>query len=122
MTTAIEMSEAGAAYMTPMGIANRGLDLASALYPVEPNRAAEIVKETIEWYTDTVLEAEGKPYAAIVNLARKREDDSLVAGYKSVTDLGDGCWSRLWLPEDQEDAWYWHMTCARKIVKGIAKT
>lgn len=117
-----QTTEVPTGYLSPAAIANRGLDLAAALYPVEPDRAAEIVKETIEWYTDTVLEAEGKPYAAIVKLAKKREDDSLVAGYKSVTDLGDGCWSKLWLPEDQEDAWYWHMACARKMVKGIAAT
>lgn len=118
---AIQKTEtASAEYMSPMAIANRGIDLAAALYPVEPDRAAEIVKETIEWYADTVLNAGGDPQTAIVKLAKKREDDSLVAGYKSVTDLGDGCWSKLWLSEDQDDAWYWHMACARKIVKGIA--
>lgn len=119
MTMTIAMSEAGAAYMTPLGIANRGLDLAAALYPVEPDRAAEIVKETIEWYTDTVLAANGKPYAAIVNLAKKREDDLLLDGYKGATDLGLG-WSTLWLAEDEADAWYCHLTSVRKLVKEIA--
>ena len=117
MTT--QQTEAIADYMSPMAIANRGIDLAAALYPVEPDRAAEIVKETIEWYADTVLKAEGNPHAAVVKLAEQREDNSLVAGYDSVTDLGAG-WSTLWLAEDEEDAWYWHMTCARKMVKGIA--
>ena len=115
-----QKTEVVANYMSPMAIDNRGIDLAAALYPVEPDRAAEIVKETIEWYADTVLNGEGNPHTAIAKLAKEREDDSLVAGYRSVTDLGDGCWSKLWLPEDQDDAWYWHMACARKMVKGIA--
>lgn len=120
MTTTIEMSEAGAAYMTPLEIANRGLDLAAALYPVEPDRAAEIVKETIEWYADTVLTAEGQPYIAVSKLAQERDDYLLLDGYKGATDLGDGCWSNLWLPEDQEGAWWSHITSARKLVKEIA--
>ena len=43
-----QKTEAIADYMSPAAIANRGIDLAAALYPVEPDRAAEIVKETIE--------------------------------------------------------------------------
>ena len=106
-------------YMSPMAVANRGIDLAAALYPVEPDRAAEIVKETIEWYADTALNGGGDPHAAVVKLAREREDDSLVSGYMSVTDLGAG-WSTLWLPEDEEDVWHWHLICARDMVKDIA--
>ena len=114
-----QTTEVPTGYLSPAAIANRGLDLAAALYPVEPDRAAEIVKEAVEQYADCILQGGGDPYVAVVKLAKEREDDSLVAGYKSVTDLGAG-WSTLWLPEDEEDAWYWHLKCAREMVKGIA--
>ena len=115
-----QKTEAIVDYMSPAAIANRGIDLAAALYPVEPDRAAEIVKETIEWYADTVLTAEGQPYNAVSKLAQERDDYLLLDGYKGATDLGDGCWSKLWLPEDQEGAWWSHITSARKLVKEIA--
>ena len=78
------------------------------------------VKETIEWYADMVLAAAGQPQAAIAKLARERDDYLLLEGYKGATDLGDGCRSKLWLPEDQEGAWWTHITSARKWVKNIA--
>jgi hypothetical protein len=106
-------------YLSPVSVANRGLDLASALYAAEPDRAAEIVKSTIEWYADTTLHARGNPRAAIVKLAAEREDDLLLDGYEGATDLGAG-WSTLWLPEDAEDSWYCHIHSARGLVKEIA--
>ena len=116
MTT--QQTEAIADYMSPMAIANRGIDLAAALYPVEPDRAAEIVKETIEWYADTVLKAEGNPKAIVARIGKER-DDLLLDGYEGATDLGAG-WSTLWLPEDEEDAWHFHLISARRLVKEIA--
>lgn len=117
---AIQKTEtASAEYMSPMAIANRGIDLAAALYPVEPDRAAEIVKETIEWYADTVLNADGNPHAAVAKIAKEREENLLLDGYMGATDLGAG-WSTLWLPEDEEDVWYFHLISARELVKEIA--
>ena len=114
-----QKTEAVADYMSPMAIANRGLDLAAALYPVEPDRAAEIVKEMIEWYTDTALNAGGSPKSVVARISKERNDHLLLDGYEGATDLGAG-WSTLWLPEDEEDMWYFHLSSARDLVKEIA--
>ena len=114
-----QKTEAVAEYMSPAAIANRGIDLAAALYPVEPDRAAEIVKETIEWYADTVLNGEGNPKAVVAKIDKERGERLLLDGYVGATDLGAG-WSTLWLPGDDEDAWYFHLISARKLVKQIA--
>lgn len=88
---AIQKTEVTSAdYLSPMAVANRGIDLAAALYPVESDRAAEIVKETIEWYADTALKAEGDPRAIVTRISKERNDRLLLDGYVGATDLGDG--------------------------------